>query len=118
VLVMTDMLGQLLVQRGLQHRLGQLLEQPILAGQRQALLPGPLVGGLRWSRPAAGMRLGGAALSLMMDVVGESLPLAVLDLSGSSTVRVPARLWRVLWASPRPLRRRATAVTGSLSITT
>jgi hypothetical protein len=28
------------------------------------------------------MRLGGAALSLMMDVVGESLPLAVLDFVG------------------------------------
>jgi len=41
VLVMAQVLGQLLVQRRLQHRLGQLLEQPIRAGQRQALLPGP-----------------------------------------------------------------------------
>ena len=41
VLVMTEMLGQLLVQRRFQHRLGQLLQQPIRASQRQALLPGP-----------------------------------------------------------------------------
>ena len=41
VLVMAQVLGQLLVQRRLQHRLGQLLEQPIRAGQRQAPLPGP-----------------------------------------------------------------------------
>jgi len=41
VLVMTEMLGHLLIQRRLQHRLGQLLQQPIRAGQRHALLPGP-----------------------------------------------------------------------------
>ncbi len=41
VLVMTEMLGHLLIQRRLQHRLGQLPEQPVRAGQRHALLPGP-----------------------------------------------------------------------------
>ena len=40
VLVMPEVLGHLLVQRGLQDRLGQLLEQPIRAGQRHTLLPG------------------------------------------------------------------------------
>ena len=40
VLLMAEMLGHLLVQRRLQHRLGQLLQQPVRAGQRQALLPG------------------------------------------------------------------------------
>jgi hypothetical protein len=33
-------LGELLIQRRLQHRLGQLLQQPVRAGQGQALLPG------------------------------------------------------------------------------
>jgi len=39
VLVMPEVLGHLLVERGLQDRLGQLLEQPIRPGQGQALLP-------------------------------------------------------------------------------
>ena len=34
VLVMTEMLGQLLIQRRLQHHLGQLLQQPLRTGQR------------------------------------------------------------------------------------
>jgi transposase len=41
MLVMTEMLSHLLVQRRFQHRLGQLLQQPIGAGQRHTLLPGP-----------------------------------------------------------------------------
>jgi transposase len=41
VLFMPQVLGHLLVQRGLQHRLGQLFQQPVRAGQRQAPLPGP-----------------------------------------------------------------------------
>ena len=40
VLLIAEMLGHLLAQRGLDHRLGQLLEQPVRAGQRQALLLG------------------------------------------------------------------------------
>ena len=40
VLVMAQVLGHLLVQRGLQHRLGELLQQPVRAGQGQALLLG------------------------------------------------------------------------------
>ena len=38
VLLIAQVLGHLLVQRGLEHRLGQLLEQPVRAGQRQTLL--------------------------------------------------------------------------------
>ena len=40
VLFVAEVLGHLLVQRGLQDRLGQLLEQPIRTGQRQALFLG------------------------------------------------------------------------------
>jgi hypothetical protein len=40
VLLITEVLGHLLVQRGLEHRLGQLFEQPIRPGQRQALFLG------------------------------------------------------------------------------
>jgi hypothetical protein len=40
VLLITQVLGHLLVQRGLQHRFRQLLEQPVRARQRQSLLPG------------------------------------------------------------------------------
>ena len=36
----TQVLGHLLIQSGLEHRLGELLEQPVRAGQRQSLLPG------------------------------------------------------------------------------
>jgi len=50
VLPMAKMLGHLLVQSGLEHRLGQLLQQPVRAGQGQALLPGP--GGPALSPPA------------------------------------------------------------------
>ena len=39
VLLMPEVLGHLLVQRGLQDRFGQLLEQTIRPGQGQALLP-------------------------------------------------------------------------------
>ena len=38
---MSQVLGQLLVQRGLDHYLGQLLQQPVRPGQGQTLLPGP-----------------------------------------------------------------------------
>jgi hypothetical protein len=41
VLLMPQVLGDLLIQRRLQHRFGQLLQQPVRAGQGQALLPGP-----------------------------------------------------------------------------
>jgi len=37
--LIAQVLGHLLLQRGLEHRLGQLLEQPLRAGQRQALFP-------------------------------------------------------------------------------
>ena len=37
---MAQVLGQLLVQRGLEHYFGQLLQQPVRPGQGQALLPG------------------------------------------------------------------------------
>ena len=40
VLLVPEVLGHLLVQRGLQHGLGELLQQPVRAGQRQALLLG------------------------------------------------------------------------------
>ena len=40
VLLMAQVLGHLLVQRGLQHALGELLEQPVRTGQGQALLLG------------------------------------------------------------------------------
>ena len=36
---MAQVLGQLLVQRGLDHYLGQLLQQPVRPGQGQPLLP-------------------------------------------------------------------------------
>jgi hypothetical protein len=38
--LMAQVLGHLLIQRPLQHRLGQLFQQPLLASQRHALLPG------------------------------------------------------------------------------
>jgi hypothetical protein len=41
MLVMTEVLGHLLVQRRFQHHLRELLQQPVRAGQRDALLPGP-----------------------------------------------------------------------------
>jgi len=40
VLLMTQMLGHLLVQRRIQHALRELLEQPVRPGQGQTLLPG------------------------------------------------------------------------------
>ena len=40
VLLMTQVLGHLLIERGLKHRFGQLLEQAIRSGQRQALFLG------------------------------------------------------------------------------
>jgi hypothetical protein len=40
MLLVAEMLGELLVQRCLQHRLGQLLQQPVRARQRQTLLLG------------------------------------------------------------------------------
>jgi hypothetical protein len=56
VLLIAQVLGHLLVQRGLQHRLGQLLEQPVRAGQRQALFlrqPDQLSRGLLLGRCSA-----------------------------------------------------------------
>lgn len=38
--LITEVLGHLLVERSLEHRLGQLFEQPVGPGQRQALLLG------------------------------------------------------------------------------
>ena len=40
VLLIAEVLGHLLAQRRLDHRLRELLEQPVRAGQRQALLLG------------------------------------------------------------------------------
>lgn len=42
VLLVADMVGDLALQRGLQHWLGQLLQQHTLAGQLQALTAGPV----------------------------------------------------------------------------
>ena len=42
VLVVAEMVGDLALQRGLEHPLGQLLQQPALAGQLQPARAGPL----------------------------------------------------------------------------
>ena len=65
MLLITQVAGHLLVQRGLDHGLGQLLQQPVRASQRQAPLAGQphqLPRSLSFSGYLSGLLLGGHAV--------------------------------------------------------